>query len=148
MGVGDGTEPNVYGQKPWTNDDPLTPNEAYFRNVDAVVRMAGDNNLAISMTLYHQRYRQHITVNNARRWAKWLAGRYKDSPNIVWSMTPEARPEFVPVLRELAAGLHAGDGGPPPDDLQAGPRAVLLELHPRRAVARFRLDADVEGRRS
>jgi hypothetical protein len=26
-------------------------------------------------------------------------------------MTPEARQEFVPVLRELAAGLHAGDEG-------------------------------------
>ncbi len=111
MGVGDGTAPNVYGQKPWNNDDPLTPNEAYFKNVDAVVRIAGDNNLAISMTLYHQRYRRHITVKNARQWAEWLARRYKDSPNIVWSMTPEARQEFVPVLRELAAGLHAGDGG-------------------------------------
>jgi hypothetical protein len=111
MGVGDGTLANVYGQKPWINDDPLTPNEGYFKNVDAVVRIAGDNNLAISMTLYHQRYRQHITVQNARRWAKWLAQRYKDSPNIVWSMTPEARQEFVPVLRELAAGLRAGDEG-------------------------------------
>ena len=37
MGVGDGTAPNVYGQKPWINDDPLTPNEEYFKNVDAVV---------------------------------------------------------------------------------------------------------------
>jgi hypothetical protein len=111
MGVGDGTAPNVYGQKPWINNDPLTPNEAYFKNVDAVVRIARDNNLAISMTLYHQRYRRHITMKNAQRWAKWLAERYKDSPNIVWSMTPEARQEFVPILRELAAGLHAGDEG-------------------------------------
>jgi hypothetical protein len=63
------------------------------------------------MTLYHQRYRGHITIDNARRWARWLAQRYKDTPNIVWSMTPEAQPEFVPVLRELAAGLRAGDGG-------------------------------------
>ncbi len=111
LGVGDGTATNVYGQKPWINNDPLTPNEAYFKNVDAVVRIARDNNLAISMTLYHQRYRQHITMKNARQWAKWLARRYKNSPNIVWSMTPEARQEFVPILRELAAGLHAGDEG-------------------------------------
>jgi len=32
-GVGDGTRPNVNGEKPWVNDDPLTPNEAYFKNV-------------------------------------------------------------------------------------------------------------------
>jgi hypothetical protein len=110
-GVGDGTKPNVYAQKPWLDDNPLTPNEAYFKNVDAVLKIAGENNVNISMTLYHQRYRQHITADNGRAWAKWLAQRYKDVPNIVWSMTPEAKPEFVPVLRELAAGLHEGDGG-------------------------------------
>ena len=32
-------------------------------------------------------------------------------PNIVWSLMPEAKPEFVPILRELAAGLREGDGG-------------------------------------
>jgi len=111
MGVGDGTKGNIYGQKPWINDNPLTPNEAYFQNVDAVVRSAGENHVNISMTLYHQRYRKFITVENGRAWAKWLAQRYQDVPNIVWSMTPEAKPEFVPVLRELAAGLHEGDGG-------------------------------------
>ena len=111
MGVGDGTKPNVYRQKPWINDDPLTPNEAYFQNVDAVVQIARENSVVISMTLYHQRYRKCITVENGRAWAKWLAQRYKDVPNIVWSMTPEAKKEFVSVLRELAAGLHEGDGG-------------------------------------
>jgi hypothetical protein len=110
-GVGDGTKANVYGQKPWLNDNPLTPNEAYFKNVDAVLRIAGANNVNISMTLFHQRWRKLITADNGRAWAQWLAQRYKDVPNIVWSMTPEARPEFVPVLRELAAGLHEGDGG-------------------------------------
>ena len=38
MGVGDGTVPNVYGQRGWIDNNPLTPNEAYFKNVDAVVR--------------------------------------------------------------------------------------------------------------
>ena len=110
-GVGDGTKANVYGQKPWIDNNPLTPNEAYFKNVDAVLQIARENNVNISMTLFHQRWRKLITVENGRAWAKWLAQRYKDVPNIVWSMTPEARPEFVPVLRELAAGLHEGDGG-------------------------------------
>ena len=109
-GTGDGTRPNVDGEKSWIDDDPLTPNEAYFRNVDAVVEVARQRNIIISMTLYHQRYREHITVENGRAWASWLAQRYRNVPNIVWSMTPEARPESVPVLRELAAGLREGDG--------------------------------------
>lgn len=111
LGVGDGTKPNVRGDKPWMNDNPLTPNEDYFKNVDAVLQVARENNVNISMTLYHQRYRKSITLDKARAWAKWLAGRYKDVPNIVWSMTPEAKPDFIPILRELAAGLHEGDGG-------------------------------------
>jgi hypothetical protein len=111
MGVGDGTKPNVHGDKPWMNDNPLTPNEDYFKNVDAVLQVARENNVNISMTLFHQRYRKSITLDKARAWAKWLAGRYKDVPNIVWSMTPEAKPDFIPILRELAAGLHEGDGG-------------------------------------
>jgi hypothetical protein len=61
--------------------------------------------------LYHQTCRKHITLDNARAWAKWLGQRYEETPNIVWSMTPEAKPEFVPILRELAAGLREGDGG-------------------------------------
>jgi hypothetical protein len=111
MGVGDGTKTNVYGHKPWIDNNPLTPSQAYFQNVDAVMQAARERNLIISMTLYHQRYRKYITVDNARAWGKWLAQRYKAMPNIVWSMTPEATQEFVPVLRELAAGLHEGDGG-------------------------------------
>jgi len=111
FGQGDGAVPNVYGQKPCTDDDPLKPNDAYFKHVDAVVRAARDNNLIISMTIYHQSYRQYLTLEKARSWAKWLGQRYKDAPNIVWSSTPEARQEFVPILRDLAAGLREGDCG-------------------------------------
>ncbi len=111
MGVGDGTKPNVYGEKPWIDDNPLTPNEGYFKHVDAVVQVARDNHLVISMTVFHQRYRKYITLEKARAWGKWIAHRYQDVPTIVWSTTPEAKPEFTPILRELAAGLHEGDGG-------------------------------------
>lgn len=31
-GVGDGTSANLEGQTPWKNNDPDTPNEAYFKN--------------------------------------------------------------------------------------------------------------------
>lgn len=111
MGGGDGTKPNVYGQKAWINNDPLMPNEAYFRNVDAVIQMARDNNLVILPSIYHQSYRKYITLEKARRWAKWVSQRYKDAPNIVWTTTPQAKQEFVPIIRELAAGLREGDGG-------------------------------------
>ncbi len=111
VGVGDGTGANVSGQKPWLNDDPRTPNETYFQNVDAVIQAARERDMILYLMVYHQTCRKHITLDNARAWAKWLAQRYQGMPNIVWSLTPEAKPEFVPILRELAAGLREGDGG-------------------------------------
>jgi hypothetical protein len=111
LGESDGTAPNLHGEKPWINDNPLTPNEAYFENVDAVVQAAGAANLIILLTMYHQRSRAFITEANARVWARWVSARYRDAPHIVWTMTPQAKEEFVPVLRELATGLREGDGG-------------------------------------
>ena len=111
LGVGDGTKANVYGQRPWLSSEPLTPNEAYFKTVDAVIRIAGENHVVISLTLYHQSWRKLITEQNARSWARWVARRYRSVPNLVWSLTPEARSEFVPFLRELATGLREGDEG-------------------------------------
>ncbi len=110
LGVGNGATANVYGEKAWNNDDPLTPNEAYFKTVDAMLEIARRNDLIISMTIYHQGDPKKITLEKARPWAKWLAERYKDVPNVVWSATPEAKQEFVPILRELVAGLLEGDG--------------------------------------
>ncbi len=61
LGVGDGTKANIHGEKPWVSVDPLTPNEAYFTNVDAVLRVAGETNVVISLTLYRQRWRKLIS---------------------------------------------------------------------------------------
>ena len=109
LGQGDGNRANVYGRMPLLNGDALTPNEAYFTNVDAVVRAARDNNLAILMTVWHQSYRKNIPLDKARAWAKWLAVRYANAPNVLWSTTPEAKKESLPILREIAAGLREGD---------------------------------------
>src|SRR5262245_12262203 len=60
LGVGDGTKANVYGQRPWLSIESLTPNEAYFKNVDHVIRIAGENHVVISLTPYHQSWRKLI----------------------------------------------------------------------------------------
>jgi len=111
LGVGEPVHSNVYGETPWVNNNPLKPNEAYFENVDSVVELAQKNGLVISMSMYHQRFGDYMFCNRARPWAKWIAQRYKETPNIIWCMHPRATPEFVPILRELAAGLREGDEG-------------------------------------
>ena len=118
-GLGDGKRPNVEGEPPWLEDDPASPNEAYFRNVDRVVEAAGELGLIVVPGVFHQVQRAVITTANARGYARWVARRYADVPNIIWTMYPEATDEFVPVLRELAAGLREGDGG-----------AHMITVHP------------------
>jgi len=110
-GVGDGTKPNAAGRTPWVGNDPAHPDEAYFRNVDRVVDAAGKLGLILVAGVYHQVQRSSITLEKARGYARWLAERYRDAPHIVWASYPEAKPDFIPVLRELAAGLRDGDGG-------------------------------------
>ena len=110
-GVGDGTKPNLMGQKPWLNDDPATPNEDYFRNADSIIQSSCQKGQVLVLGVFHQLQVSHITTANARGYAKWIARRYKDMPNIIWTMYPKAEQGFVPVLRELAAGLQEGDDG-------------------------------------
>jgi Protein of unknown function (DUF4038)/Putative collagen-binding domain of a collagenase len=110
-GVGDGTKPTPAGERPWTNDDPLTPNERYSAHVDEVVRLSRGTGIVLAIGVYHQLQVERITVANARGYARWVAERYADVPNLVWSMYPKAEEEFVPVVRALAEGLREGDEG-------------------------------------
>ena len=66
-GVGDGTGPNLEGHHPWLNDDPATPNPAYFNGVDAVVRQAQANDIQLLIGIYHQTYGNRMTVDNPGR---------------------------------------------------------------------------------
>lgn len=123
-GVGDGTNPNIEGQTPWINNDPTKPNEAYFRRVDKVIELALKKEMIIVPGVFHQLQVSIITLSNARGYARWLSERYKDIPNIIWSMYPKAEYGYLPVVRELALGLQEGDEG-----------QHLISVHPDPAVA-------------
>ncbi len=53
-GKGSGTEmkspmADTSGNKPWLNDDPATPNEAYFRDVEHLVDFAATQGVVLAM---------------------------------------------------------------------------------------------------
>lgn len=122
-GVGDGSGANLEGQTPWINNDPDIPNEAYFKNVDEVIKLGQKHELILVLGIYHQLQVSRITMRNGKKYAKWIAERYKDFPNIVWTMYPKAEKEFIPILRVLAEGLQEGDSG-----------KHLITVHPDPAV--------------
>jgi len=115
--------PNVFGEKPWLNNNPTTPNEAYFKHVDYLVEFANQQGLVLAMLpTWGQFVNQSrlLNVQNARAYGRWLGKRYKDAPNVIWVNGGDRVPVgFEEVYRELARGLREGDGG-----------AHLITYHP------------------
>ena len=115
------------GMKPWRetsawlDNNPLTPNEEYFRRADAIIAAAEECGIVLILGVYHARDNDEgrIDSSNVGPWSKWLARRYRAAPNIVWGMYPHAEAASEPVIRAAARGLREGDGG-----------AHLITMHP------------------
>ena len=115
---------NLAGDGPWLGGDPMRPNEAYFQHIDSLIRLGEQTGQTFIVGIYHQWHSEIITLPKARPWARWVASRYRDVPNLIWCMYPQATDSFKPICRELAAGLQEGDGG-----------AHLISIHPDPSVA-------------
>jgi hypothetical protein len=108
-------------QQAWLDNNPLTPNEEYFKRADAIVAAAEENGIILVLGVYHAKDNDfnRINASNVKVWSRWLSQRYKNARNIVWSMYPHADPASEPVVRAAVRGLQDGDGG-----------AHLITLHP------------------
>jgi hypothetical protein len=84
--------PNMEGNKPLIDNDPLKPNEAYFQHIDWVIKKAAEKGIFIGLlpTWGDKLDKQWgkgpeiFNTENASKYGIWLAKRYKDSPNIIW----------------------------------------------------------------
>jgi len=115
------TAPNAYGDLPLHDLDPTRPNEAYFRHVDhAVARAEGKGLFAGILPTWGDKVGpkawgtgpEVITAGNARAYGRFLGERYRDRPNVIWILGGDRPAEgYLPVWREMAAGLAEGDQG-------------------------------------
>ncbi len=119
------TEPNAEGHVPLHECDPTRPNDAYFQLVDDVVQRAAGYGLYIGMlptwgswTVQEKHpfleNRCIFTPDNARVYGRWLGARYAGAPNIIWILGGDRAVQderHLQVLRGMAEGLRAGDGG-------------------------------------
>lgn len=84
--------PNRYGITPLLNNNPQTPNEAWFVWIDEVVSMAHEQGLYIALVpTWGDKVDKKwgvgpeiFTVENAYEYGKYLGNRYKETPNIIW----------------------------------------------------------------
>jgi hypothetical protein len=97
----------------WQHNDPLRPNEEYFRRMDSIVNYAAEINMVIVAGIYHAQDVEHgrISRTNARQWARWLSSRYHQATHLIWSMYPHADTSSMDILREVVSGIRQGDGG-------------------------------------
>ncbi len=103
----------VPGLPAWRDWNPLTPNEIYFNRMDSIVKEAEKLDMVLVVGVYHawDQDRGRITIKNAEPWAKWLASRYKNAENIIWSMYPHAKQASDSVVMAIVKGIREGDGG-------------------------------------
>ena len=105
--------PNHAGERPWLNDNPATPNDAFFRHVDYLVDTANREGIVLAMLPSWSNFVDNGLLNNgnARAYGRWLGARYRSRPNIIWVIGGdiESKRDGTPYL-ELAAGLKETDG--------------------------------------
>ncbi len=112
--------PNMNGDKPLTGNDPLQPDENYFRHIDWVIQKAAEKGLFIGLLPTWgdkvDKYRWGIgpeifNPENAYAYGKWLGERYKDFPNIIWINGGDRSGggENFPVWEALGKGIKSAD---------------------------------------
>jgi hypothetical protein len=115
--------PNAYGHTPLVDNDPTKPNEEYFKHVDWIVNKADELGLVIGMLpTWGDKWYKAVgqggifTPENARQYGEFVGRRYRDKP-IIWILGGDRAVENDTqraILRAMAEGLIAGDGGAHP----------------------------------
>jgi len=84
--------PNPEGNKPLINNDPRTPDEAYFKYVDKIINKAYEKGLFIGLLpTWGDKVDKKWGIGpvifnkeNASVYGKWIGNRFKDFKNIIW----------------------------------------------------------------
>jgi hypothetical protein len=111
--------PDYYGDKPLIDNDPLKPNEQYFKYVDRIINKAAEKGLFIGLlpTWGDKVDKQWgigpviFNKENAFGYGQWIGNRYKDFKNIIWIMggDREGGGANKPVWDALARGIKSVD---------------------------------------
>ena len=131
---------NAYDRSPLLKNeaglfDPDLPYLAgpysYWDHVDAVIDLAAEHGIYCALLpTWGDKYNMStwgkgpeiFTPENAFRYGRWIADRYRDRSNIIWVLggdRPLETHRHFGVISEMARGIRAGDGG-----------AHLITFHP------------------
>jgi hypothetical protein len=119
---------NPYGQTPLLNNNPATPNSAYFDQIDCIVNKAATYGIYVAIVATWGKNVADPTsrifdTTSAYTYGHFLGARYKDATNVIWInggdwTVPDAT--TANIWRALAQGIGDGDQG-----------LHLMTFHPR-----------------
>ncbi len=134
--------PNAYGDKPLIDNDPLKPDEAYFKHIDFIVHEAAKRGLIIAMlpTWGDKWYKDKwgigpeiFNAENAKAYGAWIAKRYAKDDNIIWVLGGDRTPQnetHLSIIRAMAEGIKSTD------------KNHLLTFHPTGGQSSYAFFAD------
>ncbi len=109
---------NRYGQLPFLNNDPNSPNEHYFELLDTVISIAQQKNMFIGLL---PTWGDKVTAGwgigpvifdsiTAYHYGLWIGHRYKSRPNIIWILggdrpAKNEKNNWIPIWRSMARGI-------------------------------------------
>ncbi len=112
--------PNMEGNKPLIGNDPLQPDEAYWKHVDWVIKKAAEKGLYIGLLptwgdkVDPQRWGKGPKIFNEKNgfeYGKWIGTRYRDYKNIIWINGGDRQGggDNYPVWDAIARGIRSAD---------------------------------------
>src|SRR4030095_9401310 len=78
----------------------------------AIISHATKKGLIVRIGMLHNSQLQYMSNGRGKAYAKWVAARYKNLPNIIWSVHGNVdNPALIAVVREMAEGIREVDNG-------------------------------------
>jgi len=123
--------PNAYGHRPLLGNDPARPDlrpgprDDYWDHVDFVIGRAAEKGLFVGLlpTWGDKVWKaawgkgpEVFTADNARAYGRFVGGRYRDAPNVIWILGGDRTPvtaerDYRDVWRAMAAGIAEAGAG-------------------------------------
>ncbi len=121
-GYWQGLDANLYGDQPLKYNNPLSPNESFFKHVDWVIRKAEENGLYIGLLPVWGEYvcpawhdgPKIFDASTAYAYGKWVGARYAGTPNIVWILggdraADQCGKDDINIWHQMAKGIKESD---------------------------------------
>jgi len=116
--------PNPNGDLPLRDDDPTRLNEAYFKHVDAIIRMAAERGIYMGiLPAWGDKLNPAwgdgngpalFNPENALAYGELLGKRYRKADNLIWILGGDCTADgYQPIWRAMAQGIAGGLGYQP-----------------------------------